>query len=389
MAVLDQKLTIGMVTNNYTPYSGGVVSSIQALAHALRAQGHRVIIITLDFDHKQPDEIDLIRLNCIWHCEYKKNPIALPIGAKKQIQRLLESYNIDILHVHHPFLLGPAAVGVARTHKMPIVFTHHSLYEHYVHYVPLPSWIVRPLARKVVRDFCAKVDHVIVPGNSIKQYLSSQGVSQEMSVVSSGILPFFAAQDFLPKQPLQDRRVELLTVSRFAPEKNIEWLLSMFAYLTLRYPNKFALKLMGYGAWLGNLRELTYQRLCLSSRDVNFVERPTKQELLQAYQQADLFVFASQSETQGLVVAEAFSQSTPVLALKGPGVEDSVINGANGFLVTTMEEMVEKIDKIAQNALLFEHLQKGAFASGQLYHPASTAQQTYQVYQQLLGRKKK
>lgn len=92
-----------MITNNYTPYSGGVVNSIQALAHELRALGHRVIIITLDFDHKHYQEIDLVRLHCIGHFQYKQNPIALPIGAKAQLEQLSDSIILTLCMYITPF----------------------------------------------------------------------------------------------------------------------------------------------------------------------------------------------------------------------------------------------------------------------------------------------
>ena len=380
----DKKLTICMVTNNYIPYSGGVVSSIQALTHELRLQGHRVVIVTLDFNQEHHTELDVERLACIGHFHYKKNPLALPVYAKYQVKRLMERYRPDIVHVHHPFLLGPVAADVTQAHNIPVIFTHHSLYEHYAHYVPLPPWIVRPLARRMVRNFCQTVDHVIVPSDSIRRHLAMQNISCSPSVIASGILPMFVSENFHPKACLKGRPVSLLSVSRFAPEKNIEWLLAMFAQLQSINPGVAILKLLGYGNWLSCLQELAYEKLRLPKDAVIFIEKPDKKDLVQAYRQADLFVFASQSETQGLVIAEAFSQGTPTIALRGPGIVDSIHNGINGFVVDSAGEMIEKIEQILAHENLFETFQKSAFESARSYFPDFTANQVYEVYQQQL-----
>jgi 1,2-diacylglycerol 3-alpha-glucosyltransferase len=381
---LRKKLTICMVTNNYTPYSGGVVSSIQALTHELRKQGHRVVIVTLDFTGAPEGEPDVERLRCIARFRYKKNPLAVPFNVKSQLQAIFKRYMPDIIHVHHPFLLGPIAVGLAREYFLPVAFTHHSLYEHYAHYVPLPRPVTCAIARAMLSSFCSTVDCVIAPTNSIKEYLVAQGVTNQIEVVSSGVLPLFTSRTFEPKPALGDRIVQLLTVSRFVREKNIVWLLEMFARLNAQAPGQFCLKLVGYGPEYSFLKNYAYGRLSLSSDHVVFIEKPSKQDLATIYQHADIFVFASQSETQGLVLAEAFSQGTPAVALKGPGVIDIIHDAYNGFLVESQQEMVSAIKTIRGNQALFNNLQRQAYQTALLYDPTYTSAQMLNVYDHLI-----
>src|SRR5579872_5344972 len=133
-------MRILFVTNNYTPYSGGIVSSIDATVHALYAKGHDVLLVTLDFfgvavsEHKY-----IVRIPTIFRFMYKSNHMAIPWRATYELLSLAQTYSPDIIHVHHPFLLGKSGLDVAHILGIPCVFTYHTLYEQYAHYVPVPS----------------------------------------------------------------------------------------------------------------------------------------------------------------------------------------------------------------------------------------------------------
>lgn len=374
-----------MITNNYTPYSGGVVSSIQALSAELRSLGHHVIIVTFAFEPHSSREVDVERISCITRFRYKNNIIPLPIRIKAQMRDVIERYAPDVIHVHHPFGLGAAALPLAQAYRLPIVFTHHTLYAEYAHYIPLPSRFLKPIIQRKVVDFCAAVDRVIVPTPSVKLYLQQQGFGGSMSVIASGLLPLFMQSGWTAKEPIAGRAIRLLTVSRFVPEKNIEWLLRMFSLLQRSYPFLFELKLVGYGALLPYLQYYAYTHLQLPVESVQFLERPSKERLLEAYQNADIFVFASQSETQGLVIAEAFSQATPVVALAGPGVSDGIQEGCNGFLVHTQEEMIERLYYLRGHASRLSEFQRAAYQEAQRYHPTCVAQQIESLYVNVLA----
>jgi len=384
----NMSLTICMVTNNYTPYSGGVVSSIKSLTDALRRQGHRVVIITLDFKGAETED-DVERVYCAGHFTYKNNPMTIPVGMRYQLRKLFCTYKPDIVHVHHPFLLGQAANIVARNLSIPVVFMHHSLYEQYVHYVPIPTWITRPMVRRIVRRFCNAVDRVIVPTPSIEHHLQSAAVTTPISVVPSGILSLFTptkkGEDVLNRA--RRKQCRLLTVSRFAREKNIPWLLSMTKSLIDETPC-FTLELIGYGAELSALQQYAYHTLGLSRQEVIFTERPSKQYLLNAYRDADIFVFASQTETQGLVLAEAMSQATPVIALEATGVDDIVVDGVNGYRVSNKDAMVKRINELASDPTLYRQVSNGAYETSRDYVPHHIAVRICEVYKKLLRQPK-
>jgi glycosyltransferase involved in cell wall biosynthesis len=386
LLMTKSRLHIAHVTLNYKPYAGGVVSSLTSLSTELINQGHQPTIITLNFTGNDASEDHVERIACWGRFRYKSNPIAIPTRPYKQLLYLFNTIKPDVVHIHHPFILGPAAVRVAQKLKIPTVFTHHSLYEQYAHYIPLPKKLVAPFCNKLVKKFCTTVDHIIAPSLSIKKHLLEQSISTPISIVPSSIGPLFTHVPRQQKALLEKRPINLLTVSRFVPEKNIIWLLDAYHKLINTSKCTFTFTLVGYGAWKAQLEFHAYQKLGLNRAQIMFVEKPSKDQLLRSYQEADIFVFASQSETQGIVHAEAMSQSTPVVALTGPGTNDIVQSGVNGFVVQSPAEFIEKIKHIISDQTQFSHLQNGAHSTAQEYYPARLTQKMVKLYQDLLTR---
>lgn len=360
-----KKLSIVFVTNNYLPYQGGIVSSILATRQALRNLGHSVHLITLDFTGNHTPEKEVIRLTCPVRFRYKKNHMAIPWLPYQTIQHLLKQLTPDIVHIHHPFLLGYAALHAAKKSNIPTVFTYHTLYEQYLHYVPLPKLFTQHALQKRIGSFCNTIDGIIAPGMHLKEQIRNYALQTPLQVIPSSI-----AQIFFELQPTQYKNTTapytLLTVSRFTHEKNITFLLDVMKLLE---NTNLRLILAGYGSAYDQLRAYAYTIKKLSPDKVIFIEKPSKEQLLRLYGQADLFLFASTSDTQGLVLAEAMSQGTPVIAVHGPGQQDIVKNGINGFLVESREEMRERIQQTFNDKNLFEAMQAGAMASSQHYQP--------------------
>lgn len=369
--------TVLMVTNNYTPYSGGVVSSVQVTADALRKKGNRVIVVTLDFLGTGSQEQDVIRLACPIRFKYCNNHMAIPFMPRSALQDLIEEYQPAIVHVHHPFLLGPIAQRIAQQKNIPVVFTYHTLYEQYLHYVPLPRCITKPILSYLVRRFCKQVDAIIAPSVSVKQRIHQQDI-HAAHVIPSAIAPEFVAQTYAPKKT--EDRIELVSVSRFMPEKNIKFLLQLMKHLSSGY----RLTLIGYGAQQPELERYAYETLQLSHEQVQFIIKPPKEEIARWYQRSHMFVFASQSETQGLVLAESMAEGTPVVALRGPGVVDIVADGANGFIVDSVQQMAERIAHIAADQKLYATLQQGAFETAKRYYPEEAIKHLLAVYENLI-----
>jgi len=168
------------------------------------------------------------------------------------------------------------------------------------------------------------------------------------------------------------------------PEKSIEFLLEVIAQLDERY----RLTLIGYGALEDKLKAYAYERLGLSSERVCFIEHPSKEQISEYYRRSHLFLFASVTETQGLVLAESMAFGTPVIARRGPGVIDSIASGSNGYLVDSIDEMVERIYELTSNERqeLYHKFQHEAFMSAQNYYPRRVVDELVRVYREIILR---
>lgn len=376
---LESFVRIVFITNNYTPYSGGVVSSINATVDALHKAGHEVFIITLDFlgkAHNDPPYV--LRIPSIIRFTHKKNHLAIPWRPYHHMMRIIKDLEPDILHTHHPFYLGTTALKITQKLSLPIVLTYHSIYEGYLHYVPLPAWITQTLVTRKVLNFCRAMHGIIAPSTCIQQYLQSHCVQTPTVVIPSGLQELFINTQGLCKKERNTHVFQLLYVGRFTQEKNIPFILDVMHML--RTHRTFHLTLVGYGIEYDNLRAYAYHTLKLSEETVKFIHKPTKQELLEHYQQADLFLFPSFLDTQGLVLAEAMACGVPVVAVHGPGQQDIICDGYNGYLIESKQNMAQKILDISSDQQLHYRLQHGALETSKSYNPQIVTENLVNFY---------
>jgi 1,2-diacylglycerol 3-alpha-glucosyltransferase len=136
-------MRIAMFTNTYLPHVGGVATSVKTLEDACRRFGHAVKVIAPEFDGAEPSD-DVLRVPAIQHFNGSDFCVRLPLP--NVIRDFIEDFGPDVIHSHHPFLLGDAALRESWKIQVPIVFTHHTLYERYTHYVPLDSPALKRMA---------------------------------------------------------------------------------------------------------------------------------------------------------------------------------------------------------------------------------------------------
>lgn len=304
--------------------------------------------------------------------------MAIPWRPSAQLKKIIQELKPDIIHVQHPFFLGYKAAIIAQRMQIPCVFTYHTLYEEYAHYafVIPKSWI-----RAASISFCNRVDRVIAPSMPIYNYLMHYGVKTPITVISSPLRPEFLYNNQPKKEAAQ--RFRLLYVGRFVQEKNLYTLLDVIARLPR---DTYALTLIGYGHEEQALKRYAYTHHGLSKDEVLFVNKPAQEIIKRAYQDADLFLFTSYTDTQGLVLAEAMAAGTPVIALEGPGQRDIIEQGENGFIAENIDEMVREIEHIRRDPELHERMQKAAFNAAQRYTPQVCVARLIEVYQGLIGR---
>lgn len=363
-------MRVAFVTNNYTPYAAGVVKSIDAITAQLRMMGHEVLIIAPQFLPHHDDPEYVVRIPSFVRFMYKKKHMAVSWRAKHYLKKFINQFSPDVVHVHHPFLLGQVASSIANKMGLPVFFTYHTIYEDYVHYVPLPSCIVKPMVTKQVLNFCASVDHVIAPSTGIQEYLSGHGI-RDTTVIASPLRKEFYVEQWVRK--VATPPYQLICVSRFAKEKNLLMLFEVLGKLSKEYHITF----VGYGHLEAELRESARN---FSGR-VHFVINPTLEVLLEVYQKAHIFLFPSQTDTQGIVLAESMAMGTPVIALDGVGQRDIIKEGINGFIVSDALHMAHTIQQVLESSTLYNRLQQQARESIGRYAPEQIVWQLLKAYQ--------
>jgi glycosyltransferase involved in cell wall biosynthesis len=322
---------VAFFTNNYLPFCGGVTISVETLRQGLAARGHEVWIFAPRLPGPRPEIPHLVRYPSIPALTYPEFALAMPYA--RGIATRVRTLAVDVFHAHHPFLLGPAARRLARRLRRPLVFTYHTRYEKYAHYVPLRRALVEAAAIRLSTRFAARADAVIAPSAVIRDELLARGVQTPIAVVPTGVdLECFspgeaaaarAALDLDPREPL------ILYVGRLDREKSMDRILLAFERIASTLP-RARLLLVGQGTQAEALRGLA-RRLAVGDR-VQFAGVRPHHALVSYYRAADVFVFASETETQGLVLAEAAACALPAVAVGAPGCAEVVHDGETGIL---------------------------------------------------------
>ena len=330
-------MNIAMFTNTFTPHVGGVARSVEAFACAYRSRGHRVLVVAPEVDGRPDHEVGVVRVPALQH--FNGSDFVVPLPVPGWLRSALVDFEPDVVHAHHPFLLGDTALRVASAWTVPVVFTHHTQYEKYTHYVPGDSDALKTFVRDVALGYANLADAVIAPSRSIADLLGEAGVTVRIAVIPTGFDPavFHSGPGGATRHRLHIPPAAFVIghVGRLAPEKNLDFLVRAVLHAMRRRPHAHLL-LVGDGPSAAGLQAAA-QRAGLASR-VRMTGVLLGGELAEAYRAMDAFAFASQTETQGMVVTEALATGIPVVALDAPGVREVVRDGVNGRLLAPLDE---------------------------------------------------
>ena len=324
-------MRIALFTNNYLPFCGGVTISVETLRQGLESSGHEAWVFGPRLAGAEDAAARVVRYPSIPVTTYPEFALAVPYS--RRIERLVTALEFDVIHAHHPFLLGPAARRLARRTRRPLVFTYHTRYEKYAHYVPLPLGLVQAAALRISAGFAAQADAVLAPSAVIRDELHARGVRAPIAVVPTGIdLTRFRPGDReAARRSLGVGAGEplVLYVGRLDREKSVDRVLSAFERVSSTIPAA-RLVLVGQGTEAERLRRMATS-LPVADR-IRFVGLRPHDSLAECYQAADVFLFASETETQGLVLAEAAACGLPAVAVNAAGCDEVVRDGDTGIL---------------------------------------------------------
>ena len=324
------RLRIAFFSDSARPLVNGVATSIAMLTDELREAGHSVALFAPKFPgYKDPDPntYRFPSFETVWSRGY---PAALP--PYWPMLRHFRAREFDLVHIHTPFFVGFTGLRWAESHGLPTVATYHTLYDRYSHYIPiLPRRYVRFRLAKHTNFFYNSVDHVVTPTDASLRWLRRHSIRRPVTVIPTGIPRPLAITKGEARAALglTPGAKILLYVGRLAREKNVETVI-LAAERMFERDDAVRLVLVGDGPHRAALTNLVRER-GMGDR-VRFVGAVERHEVDAYYAASDVFLFASITETQGLVVQEAMSYGLPAVAATGGGASEAITHGVDGFV---------------------------------------------------------
>jgi len=344
-------MKILITTDLFTTQTNGVVTSVKNLREELVKKGHDVRILTLSDNMHSKQEDDVYYIRSVPIGVYPN--VRMPMTYRHRLIREIVEWKPDIIHSQCEFFSLQFALYVSKKTGAPIVHTYHTMYEQYVSYV-FPS---ERIGKRVVRVWSRKrlksVDKVIVPTHKVENALLDYGVDN-MSVVPSGISLDQHKQRISAEARLQKRRalgikdddLVLINLGRLGTEKNIGELIGLYAKAAEKRSN-LRFMIVGDGPAREELETLTRDLGLLDK--IIFTGMVSPDEVHEYYQLGDIFVSASNSETQGLTYVEAAASGLPLLCREDLCLDDVIVQSENGYQYKNEEEFLTWLDSIMDN----------------------------------------
>jgi len=328
-------MNILFISDVFFPRVNGVSTSINTFATELKALGHQVTLIAPSYTDEDKHEEWIVRVPS-HKIYFDPEDRLMKFGKLKALLPWIREQHFDIIHIHTPFTAHYVGIHFGKKLDIPVVETYHTFFEDYLHhYLPfIPQFISRKLARTISRRQCNAVDGIVSPSKPMLDVLKQYGIKTPADVVATGLdASSFASVDgehFRISHDIPLGQPMLLFVGRVAHEKNINFLLEMHVKLLKNHPDTL-LVITGEGPAEESIKQ-SIDKLGITNkvRMIGYLDR--SHELIACYKAADIFVFASKSETQGLVLLEAMAQGTAVVALAELGTKSILIEG-EGVLI--------------------------------------------------------
>ncbi|MHB9129893.1 MAG: glycosyltransferase [Armatimonadota bacterium] len=360
--------------------------SIDSFARVLRNQGHRVTIFTSHHPEQMNPEEGVYRFPSVNFSTRTHYPVAIPI-APGEVRRMMADQHFDLIHSHSPMVMGHVAVHYHRRYGIPLIFTYHTLIEEYTHYIPLPQAWMRRRAIQVSREYSNSADHIIAPTTHVASRLRRYRVTKPITVIPTGIdidLIDHAPPAYVRKRyDIPDGVPLLAYAGRMAIEKNIPRLLGAFRTVLRTEPDTHLL-LIGGGPYEEELRNVGDEMGVMHR--TRFTGTVDREQVIQGMREADLFVFASLTETQGLVLGEAMACGTPVVAVDADATREMIPAGQEGVLVPDDDApFADAIVTLIRDAALLARMSEQARARAESLSAYRCTQRLLDVYYQVVG----
>ncbi len=377
-------MRIAMLSDSYLPYISGVTRAIATARDTLTAMGNEVTVVCPAYPGVSNEE-GVHRLPSFRAPTNSRYYVAYPLFPG--LWSVMRRSRPDVVHIHSPYNLGRAGLRIGRVMNIPVVFTYHTMYNMYAHYVPVLGRSVSGVIERIALRVARSVDAVVTPSKALASYLDERGVRTPLFPIPHGIdLAQFQSGDpsFLKRTlGIPETSKVVLTCSRLGAEKNVETLLRAFAAAANKVDAY--LVLVGDGPLRASLEALA-ATLGVGDR-TRFTGSVQPDRMPDLYAGADMFLFASLTDTQGLVVVEAKAAGLPAVAVGALGVKDMVIHGEDGFLCDNdAEELADRTASLLSRADLLKAMKEAARRNASSFSREASARKLVSCYESVLSR---
>lgn len=363
-------MRILFITASYLPTTNGVTYHVSSTAQALRRLGHKVYILAPSFPGYKDQDKDVIRYPSLPNPFIKNYPMGIPFIPLKKLKKL----KIDIVHTHHPLIIGQAASQIAERLGKPLFFTAHTQYEQYLnYYFPRGYDATSRIMIKDLLKISQKSKMVICPSINTQKRLTKHGIKNTI-IINNGV------EDFFFNKP-QERPFSPLTLAytgRLDREKNPFELIKVARELK-KIISDFKFWILGSGLLLKKMQDQT-TKFGLEN-NITFTGIVDRKLLPEIYKSVHLFITPSLSEVMPLSILEAMASGTPILAFKNSGLEEIVVNNQSGFLCEQNPKTIaQKIDEITKDSSAYSQLSQKTYEYALNFSANNTAQKLIGLY---------
>lgn len=373
-------MKIAMFTDSYRPQINGVVTSIEIAKKSLERKGHDVTVFAPSVPRYMDTESGIHRFKSVSFMAYREYRISAPVNFLAENR----GFDFDVMHVHTPFSVGALALGLTRKYYVPCVGTFHTLFSEYIHYFIRPRFVGEIKEVRMLFDkfswrylpwFYNQMDSVISPSDGIRKLLLEKGIRKDIFVVPTGI-----RENMISKKTKKDARKKfgfgnekiVLHVGRISKEKDIEFIISSMKGTLGKDGIKLVITSEGPER---NAMERLTKNLDIE-KNVIFTGYMKEGDIADMYKASDVFVMASKSETQGVVLSEAAANGLPCVVLRAPVTSDFVKENKIG-VVSAEDDFADSVQKMLHDEKKFS---KNAFACGRKYTQEKFAGRLLRIY---------
>lgn len=382
-------MKILFISDVYFPRINGVSTSIETFRNELRALGHTVHLIAPDYLSPSSDETDILRIPS-WNVPLDPEDRFMSYSRVMKNLEKFRNEQYDIIHIQTPFVAHYLGIKLSKLLDIPCIETYHTFFEEYLyHYVPVvPKKLMRMVAQRFSRHQGNSLNGMVVPSHPMLGILRNYGITTHAEVIPTGIEPdSFVPGDralFRKNYNIPQDRPVLLFVGRVAHEKNIGFLLKVLAHVKLSIPD-ILFVIAGEGPAREPLEKETKQLgLGDNVMFIGYLDRHT--ELNSCYRSADIFIFSSRTETQGLVLLEAMAQGVPVISTAELGTRDVLKEGQGAWIA--QEELTDfstKVIKMLGNAEVRKELSVTGRNYALSWSASKQAERMLDFYQEIIA----